>query len=172
MACKRVMAGAMVQQDGAGVKSASDDGARLAARSAQYPSNATGSKRPQSRSRPCGPAASPASIALDGPPNVQGRQADLQTDQRERRRVPAPHDPHGVAEQEDPEADVASLLNLRRDQPRGDQRHHHRRPLQRGEQIGQCAACTRPMRAGEARRSVEEEICDHQHDRGDAENPA
>ena len=62
-------------------------------------------------------------------PAVQDGETDLESDQGVGARVPAPSDPKDVAEEEEPEAPLASAFFKRRDEVCRDQRHYHRRPL-------------------------------------------
>src|ERR1700674_1301407 len=69
-------------------------------------------------------------VILVSSPDVQCCQRDLQRDKCISVVVPGPYDPQHVAEQEAPEADLASALCLGGNQPRGDHGSEHRRPLE------------------------------------------
>src|SRR5829696_2743592 len=74
-------------------------------------------------------------LRLSGTADVHGGQTELQADQRVRARVPTPCDPQHVAQQEDPEADVATRFAVRRNEPRREHGDDHCGPLEKIEKV-------------------------------------
>src|SRR5689334_6180753 len=72
-------------------------------------------------------------VILVRTPDVKQSQEDLQADQCVRVIMPTPDDPQCVAEQKDPEAEVAPALGQRSDEPCRRNRGEHRRPLDKVE---------------------------------------
>jgi len=68
-------------------------------------------------------------LVLQRAADVQEGETELEENQRVSVIVRAPDYPQQVAQQKQPEAPVALKLLLRTDHPRGNHRHHHRRPL-------------------------------------------